>query len=153
MTQRKGSGTATTASLERVWQVPDAQVASGRIPGYVAAVRVGGAGAPVEVHAGGRTAVETGSAPMGPDTLFRLASVTKPIGAALALSLVQGGVLALDAPIAQWLPEMGRPRVLISPDAPWMPPPRRSNRSPSGICSRSRAAGARSWTRPRCRRR
>jgi hypothetical protein len=28
--------------FERVWQVPDAQVASGRIPGYVAAVRVGG---------------------------------------------------------------------------------------------------------------
>jgi CubicO group peptidase (beta-lactamase class C family) len=57
--------------------VPDAQVASGRIPGYVAAVRVGWQ---VEVRAGGRTAAEAESAPMGEDTLFRIASVTKPMG-------------------------------------------------------------------------
>src|SRR5438105_5234289 len=54
-----------------------AQVASGRILGYVAEVHVGGQ---VAVRAGGRTAVEAESAPMGEDTLFRIASVTKPIG-------------------------------------------------------------------------
>jgi CubicO group peptidase (beta-lactamase class C family) len=101
--------------FERVWQVPDAQVASGRIPGYVAAVRVGGQ---VAVQAGGRTAVEADSAPMDEDTLFRIASITKPIGGALALSLVADGVLALDDPIARWLPEAARPRVLVSPNAP-----------------------------------
>jgi CubicO group peptidase (beta-lactamase class C family) len=113
MTQRKNNGPA--ASLARIWEVPDAQVASGRIPGYAAAVRVRGQ---VEVHAGGRMAVETDSAPMGADTLFRLASVTKPIGGALTLSLVQDGVLALDDPIARWLPEAASPRVLVTPDAP-----------------------------------
>ncbi len=44
------------ADFEGAWQVLDAQVASGRIPGYVAALRVGGQ---VEVRAGGRTAVES----------------------------------------------------------------------------------------------
>ncbi len=37
------------ADFEGAWQVLDAQVASGRIPGYVAALRVGGQ---VEVRAG-----------------------------------------------------------------------------------------------------
>src|SRR5258708_38800165 len=43
------------ADFEGAWQVLDAQVASGRIPGYVAALRVGGQ---VEVRAGGRAAGE-----------------------------------------------------------------------------------------------
>ena len=115
MTQRTGSGPDAPAGLGRVWPVPDAQVASGRIPGYVAGARVGGQ---VTVRAGGRTAVGTGSAPMREDTLFRIASVTKPIGGALALSLVQDGVLTLDDPVARWLPEAASPRVLLSPSAP-----------------------------------
>jgi CubicO group peptidase (beta-lactamase class C family) len=104
-----------SGAFDRVWQVPDAQVASGRIPGYVGAVRIGGL---VEVRAGGRMAVEPDSAPMGEDTLFRIASLTKPIGGALTLSLVQDGALALDDPIARWLPEAANPRVLVAPDAP-----------------------------------
>jgi len=115
MTQRTGSGPDAPAGLGRVWPVPDAQVASGRIPGYVAAARVGGQ---VTVRAGGRTAVGTGSPAMQEDTLFRIASVTKPIGGALALSLVQDGVLTLDDPVARWLPEAASPRMLLSPGAP-----------------------------------
>jgi CubicO group peptidase (beta-lactamase class C family) len=98
-----------------VWQVQDAQVASGRIPGYVAAVRIG---EHMEVRAGGRMALEPESAPMRDDTLFRIASLTKPIGGALTLSLVAEGALDLDDPIARWLPEAASPRVLVSPDAP-----------------------------------
>jgi len=56
MTQRTGGAPDAPSGLGRVWQVPDAQVASGRIPRYVAAVRVGGQ---VTVRAGGRTAVRT----------------------------------------------------------------------------------------------
>jgi CubicO group peptidase (beta-lactamase class C family) len=55
---------------------------------------------------------------MRADTLFRIASLTKPIGAALVLALVQDGVLALDDPIARWLPEAVSPRVLVEPGAP-----------------------------------
>jgi CubicO group peptidase (beta-lactamase class C family) len=115
MTKHAGSGPAADTSFDGIWRVPDAQVASGRIPGYVGAVRVRGQ---VEVRAGGTMAVGPTSAPMDEHTLFRIASVTKPMGGALALALVQEGVLALDDPIARWLPEAANPRVLVAPDAP-----------------------------------
>ena len=38
-------------------------------------------------------------------TLFRIASVSKPITAAAAARLAESGVLDLDAPISQYLPE------------------------------------------------
>jgi CubicO group peptidase (beta-lactamase class C family) len=102
-------------SFEPVWEVPSAHVASGRIPGFVAALRLGGH---VEVRAGGTMALDADSPPMTEDTLFRVASLTKPVGAALTLALVQDGVLALDDPIARWLPEAAKPRVLVAPDSP-----------------------------------
>ena len=55
---------------------------------------------------------------MTDDSQFRIASITKPIGAALTLTLVRDGVVALDDPIARWLPEAAEPRVLLSADAP-----------------------------------
>ena len=96
-------------------QVLDAWVASGRIPGYVAAVRTGGR---TGVLVGGRRALDPGSAPMDSDTLFRIASVTKPMGGALTLALVQDGLLGLDDPVTWWLPEAAGARVLEAPDAP-----------------------------------
>src|SRR3954468_5114628 len=90
-----------------VADVLQAQVASGRLPGFVAAVRAGG---DTEVLAGGRLAVD-GDAPMRPDTLFRLASVTKPFAGALTLALVKDGVLGLDDEVGRWLPELAEPRV------------------------------------------
>lgn len=101
-------------SVESIWRVLDEQVESGRFPGYVAAVRVGGE---ETVHAGGRMHVDADE-PMREDTLFRIASVTKPIGAALTLSLIEDGVVALEDPVARWLPELGELAVLDSPDAP-----------------------------------
>jgi CubicO group peptidase (beta-lactamase class C family) len=100
---------------ERIWELLDAQVAAGRLPGWVAAVRIKGQ---TEIHAGGRRAIEPDSPPMTEDTLFRIASVTKPMGAALTLSLAQDGVLSVDDPIDRWLPEAGRARVLVKWDAP-----------------------------------
>jgi len=101
--------------MQHIWDVLDGQVAAGRFPGYVAAVRIGGR---TEIHAGGRRAVDVDSPPMSDDTLFRIASITKPMGAALTLSLVQDGVLAVDDPIERWLPEAAKARVLVRPDAP-----------------------------------
>ncbi len=48
--------------------------------------------------------------PMQEDTLFRLASVSKPIVALAVLRLVARGDLALDAPVTHWLPEF-RPKL------------------------------------------
>ena len=103
------------SQFESVWQVPDAEVASGRIPGYVGAVRIGGQ---VVVRAGGTMATDADSPPMREHTLFRLASITKVFGGALTLGLVDDGALGLDDAISTWLPELAAPRVLVSAEGP-----------------------------------
>src|SRR3954454_19665029 len=97
----------------RFWELADSQVESGRIPGYVGALQIGGE---VELRSGGAMAL--GGRPMREDALFRLASVTKPIGGARTMLLIEEGVLALDDPIARWLPEMAEPRVIFAFDGP-----------------------------------
>jgi CubicO group peptidase (beta-lactamase class C family) len=114
MTHGTGHGQAAGSRFTGIWQLLDGHVASGRVPGYVAAVRLGRESA---IRAGGRTAVEPDSPPMTEDTLFRIASVTKPMGGVLTMSLVDDGVLGLDDPAARWLPELERPRVVVAPDA------------------------------------
>jgi CubicO group peptidase (beta-lactamase class C family) len=89
-------------------------VAEGVFPGAVALVDRDGE---TEVAAEGSTE-PGGTVPMRADTLFRLASVTKPVTAAAVLALVDDGVLALDAPIARWLPELASPVVVRTPASP-----------------------------------
>lgn len=81
--------------------------ATHRIPGAVALVA---RGEDVEVASVGARA--TGGAPMTRDTLFRLASVTKPIVAASTMVLVERGHLDLDEPVTGHLPELAEPKVL-----------------------------------------
>jgi CubicO group peptidase (beta-lactamase class C family) len=52
------------------------------------------------------------------DTIFRIASMTKPITSVAALMLVDEGRIALNDPIANHAPEFSRMRVLRSPDGP-----------------------------------
>src|SRR6185436_18454656 len=44
------------------------------------------------------------------DTLFRIASMTKPITSTVALILLEEGKFALEDPIAQWAPEFAQMR-------------------------------------------
>ncbi|MFJ4811692.1 serine hydrolase domain-containing protein [Streptomyces longwoodensis] len=89
-------------------------VDDGTVPGAVGLVARGD---DVEVVAVG--AVDTdGSAPMARDSLFRVASLTKPVTAAAVLMLVEEGTLALDAPVARWLPELAAPHVVRTPRSP-----------------------------------
>jgi CubicO group peptidase (beta-lactamase class C family) len=53
--------------------------------------------------------------PMSRDTLFRIASMTKPVTVAAAMSLVDEGKLGLRDPIVRWLPEFAGARVLDDP--------------------------------------
>ena len=141
---------STVTGVDRVWQVLDAQVEAGHMPGYVAAVRIRGS---EHVRAGGRTAVEPASPPMRDDTQFRIASVTKPMGAALTLTLVATASSPWTTRSRRWLPEAAEPRVLVRPTAPSTTPCPRSGPSPSATCSPAPPAGASSWSRRRCRRR
>lgn len=56
--------------------------------------------------------------PITRDTLFRIASMTKPITSTLALMLWEEGRFTLEEPIAQWAPEFAEMRVLRSPAGP-----------------------------------
>ena len=56
--------------------------------------------------------------PMQQDTLFRIASMTKPVTVAAVMSLVDEGKLALTDPIARWVPELAGPQVLDTPHGP-----------------------------------
>ena len=58
------------------------------------------------------------SDPMRRDTIFRVASVTKPIVAAAAMILVEECALRLDEPVDPWLPELADRRVLRAIDSP-----------------------------------
>ncbi|MFJ9786492.1 serine hydrolase domain-containing protein [Amycolatopsis sp. NPDC101161] len=89
-------------------------VDAGALPGAVAVVDRGG---DREVVAVGAADVE-GSRPMTADSLFRIASITKPITAAAVLTLVDDGTLAFADPIARWLPELADPRVVRTPSSP-----------------------------------
>lgn len=54
------------------------------------------------------------AAPMRHDTIVRIASMTKPMLAVVALSLVEDGAIGLDDAIEHWLPELADRRVLRS---------------------------------------
>ncbi len=57
-------------------------------------------------------------APIAPDSLFRIASITKPIAAVAALILVEEHLLRLDDPVDGLLPELADRRVLVDPLGP-----------------------------------
>ncbi|MCW2689614.1 MAG: Beta-lactamase [Mycobacterium sp.] len=56
--------------------------------------------------------------PMQRDTLFRIASMTKPVTVAAAMSLLEDGKVSLTNPVARWLPELANMRVLVDPHGP-----------------------------------
>ena len=56
--------------------------------------------------------------PVERDTIFRIASMTKPLTTVAALTLYDEGRFALDEPIARHAPELARLRVLRDPNGP-----------------------------------
>jgi CubicO group peptidase (beta-lactamase class C family) len=56
--------------------------------------------------------------PIERDTLFRIASMTKPITSTATLMMFEEGRFTLDDPITRWAPEFSHMRVLSSPNAP-----------------------------------
>lgn len=53
--------------------------------------------------------------PMRTDTLFRIASMSKPVTSVLALMLMEEGRLDLSDPITRWIPELAEMQVLRDP--------------------------------------
>jgi CubicO group peptidase (beta-lactamase class C family) len=104
----------SAARLRRLHDVLTRHVESGDIPGLVALVARRG-----EAHVEAIGTTEAGgSEPMRRDTIFRIASVTKQIAAAAAMTLVEECRLRLDGPVDDLLPELAGRQVLTRLDAP-----------------------------------
>ena len=89
-------------------------VESGERPGLVTLLSKHGE---IHVDAIGKHAFDSRT-PMRRDTIFRIASITKPIVGAVTMRLVEEGKLALDEPIDRLIPELANRRVLKHLDGP-----------------------------------
>lgn len=99
--------------LARFGAVATSHVGPDRVPGLVALVA---RGEQVHVEAFGSLAI--GGPSVRDDSIFRIASTTKPITAAAAMALIDEGLLHLDDPVTDWLPELAEVRVLREPGGP-----------------------------------
>jgi CubicO group peptidase (beta-lactamase class C family) len=97
--------------MSNLRDILQAYVSNGSMPGAVGLVARGGT---VEVEAVGSTDVH-GTSPMARDSIFRIASITKPIIAAAVMMLVENGRIALEDPVGRWLPELSSPTVVRTP--------------------------------------
>ncbi|HEY2830988.1 MAG TPA: serine hydrolase domain-containing protein, partial [Sporichthyaceae bacterium] len=84
------------------------------VPGAVALIARGNQ---VQTAAVGLADVEH-NVPAARDSIFRLASITKPIVAAAVMQLIDEGRIGLDDPVGDWLPELASVRVVRTPDGP-----------------------------------
>ena len=89
-------------------------VAAGEMAGAVTLIWRGGR--VVQTAAVGWADIEAGT-PLARDSLFRIASLTKPVTSLAAMTLFEEGRFALDDPIARWAAEFSEMRVLRAPDA------------------------------------
>jgi len=71
----------------------------------------------VDIAAVGRRDLASGL-PVERDTIFRIASMTKPVTTVAALMLLEEGRFALDDAITTWAPELAHLRVLRDPEGP-----------------------------------
>ena len=86
-------------------------VESGAVPGLVWLVAHAG-----EVYSGSAgCSTSRRAGPSTRESIFRISSTTKPITAACAMTLVDEGVIGLDDPVTDLLPELSERTVLAVP--------------------------------------
>ena len=98
----------TTLALYRSY------VAARKMPGIVGAFGMGDL--PTTFVSAGTITSDPGAAPAGPDSLWRVYSMTKPITAMAAMILIEDGRLKLDQPVGDILPAFRTMRVQLRPD-------------------------------------
>jgi len=100
-------------SSERLGEIDkllNADIAAGRIPGAVLAVVRHGKLAYFEAF-GFRD--KAAGVPMTVDTIFNIASMTKPMTAVAALMLLEQGKLSIDDPLAKFFPKFADMQVAV----------------------------------------
>lgn len=108
------SGSLNPDAVAKLDAAMKAIVTDGKVPGVTWLIARGD-----NVASGSAGTFEFGAgAPMARDTIFRIASITKPITATAMMLLVEEGRIDLDAPVETYLPELKDRRVLTALDAP-----------------------------------
>jgi CubicO group peptidase (beta-lactamase class C family) len=103
----------SAGGLARFSAAATAHVGDETVPGLVALVARGD-----QVHAEALGSLSIGGPAVEHDSLFRIASTTKPVTGVATLALVREGLLDLDEPVGRLLPELAEPRVLRRMDGP-----------------------------------
>jgi CubicO group peptidase (beta-lactamase class C family) len=101
-------------SVDELIDAMTARVQRRELPGLVFLLA---SGDDIHVESIGTTWLD-GDEPMRRDTLFRVASLTKPILGAATMMQVEEGLIGLDEPIDRLLPELADRRVLRELDGP-----------------------------------
>ncbi len=101
------------AGLEGIHSVAQGHVGDLLVPGLVALVARGD-----HVHVEALGTLSVGGSPVARDSLFRIASITKPITAAATMILAGEGLFGIDEPVDRLLPELAGRRVLSRADGP-----------------------------------
>jgi CubicO group peptidase (beta-lactamase class C family) len=111
------AGGFSSTRLARLRELLERHVDTGFVPGALVVLARHGE---VHVEATGTLAFEGAGSktPMAGDTICRLGSMTKPIVAACAMTLVEDCTLRLDDPVDDLLPELANMTVLVDPDGP-----------------------------------
>src|ERR1700733_6600406 len=100
-------------AFEQLREAAERHVGDTSVPGLVALAAHGD-----EVHVEALGSLAVGGRPVARDSLFRIASTTKPLTAAATLAVVEEGRIGLDEPVDRLLPELADRRVLARPDGP-----------------------------------
>jgi CubicO group peptidase (beta-lactamase class C family) len=95
----------SSEGLERAYGLLEQAVTEGSLMG--AAIQVSRKGIALEPRCFGRRELEPNGSQVKPDTIFLVASVTKPVTATAAMLLVERGQLCLDEPVSSIVPEFG----------------------------------------------
>jgi CubicO group peptidase (beta-lactamase class C family) len=108
-------GGLSSTRLARAGRVTSRAVARGDIAGSVSLVYRKGHEAYFDAQGFADLSAKTA---MRRDTIFYLASMTKPVTAVAVMLLVEDGTLRLDDPVDRWLPELANRQVLDDPAGP-----------------------------------
>ena len=108
------TGGLSMARLGRLRNIMTGYVERGEVPGIITGVSRHGE---VYVDAVGNKSLD-GPEQVARDTIFRIASMSKPITAAATMILAEECKLRLDDAVEKWLPELANRKVLKRIDAP-----------------------------------
>jgi CubicO group peptidase (beta-lactamase class C family) len=101
--------------IQRITQMIDRRIAAGDLAGAVTIVARQGK----VVHHSARGVMDLQSKqPMSPATMFRIASMTKPVIGVAVMMLVEEGKLHLNDPVSRYIPEFREMKVAVAQPAP-----------------------------------